>query len=138
MVSIASVLATPAGTDVDASIASIDPDEASLYMLTSGSTSLPKAVIQTQRMLCSNQAMVAKAYPFLADEPPVLVDWAPWNHTASGNKVFNMAIYHGGTYYIDDGRPTADGIARTIRTLRSITNIEQVKKLVEQGELVIE
>jgi feruloyl-CoA synthase len=90
------------------------------FLFTSGTTGSPKAVIQTQAMLCSNQVMIADAYAFLSQEPPVLVDWAPWNHTASGNKVFNMAIFHGGTYYIDDGRPTPNDIGRTIRTLREI------------------
>ncbi len=114
------LLQTPPSAEMEAAHAAVGPDTVAKFLFTSGTTGSPKAVIQTQRMLCSNQAMVAKAYPFLADEPPVLVDWAPWNHTASGNKVFNMAIYHGGTYYIDDGRPTADGIARTIRTLREV------------------
>lgn len=98
----------------------VGPDTVAKFLFTSGTTGSPKAVIQTQRMLCANQAMVAKAYGFLKDEPPVLVDWAPWNHTASGNKVFNMAIYNGGTYYIDDGRPTPADIGRTIRTLREV------------------
>ena len=104
----------------EAANAAVGPDTVAKFLFTSGTTGSPKAVIQTQKMLCSNQAMVAAAYDFLATEPPVLVDWAPWNHTASGNKVFNMAIYNGGTYYIDDGRPTPDAIVRTIRTLREV------------------
>ncbi|MFN4155852.1 MAG: feruloyl-CoA synthase [Paracoccaceae bacterium] len=100
--------------------AAIGPDTVAKFLFTSGTTGSPKAVIQTHGMLCSNQAMVAQAYDFLNDEPPVLVDWAPWNHTASGNKVFNMAHYHGGTYYIDDGRPTPDMIGRTIRNLQEV------------------
>lgn len=104
----------------DAAHAAVGHDTVAKFLFTSGTTGSPKAVIQTQGMLCSNQVMVAAAYDFLADEPPVLVDWAPWNHTASGNKVFNMAIHNGGTYYIDDGRPTAGDIGRTIRTLREV------------------
>ena len=104
--------ATPPRADV--AHAAVGPDTIAKFLFTSGTTGSPKAVIQTQRMLCSNQEMVAAAYDFLATEPPILVDWAPWNHTASGNKVFNMAIYHGGSYYIDDGRPTPDGIGRTL------------------------
>ncbi|MCU0908129.1 MAG: feruloyl-CoA synthase [Rhodobacteraceae bacterium] len=87
---------------------------------TSGTTGSPKAVIQTQGMLCSNQAMVLAAYDFMAIEPPVILDWAPWNHTASGNKVFNMALHNGGTYHIDDGRPAAAHIDRTIANLRDV------------------
>lgn len=115
-----SLLSTPPSVKAAEAHAAIGPETVAKFLFTSGTTGSPKAVIQTQRMLCANQAMVAAAYDFLADEPPVLVDWAPWNHTASGNKVFNMAIYHGGTYYIDDGRPTPDDIGKTIRTLREV------------------
>ena len=114
------LLQTPHSPQMQAAHDAVGPDTIAKFLFTSGTTGSPKAVIQTQRMLCANQSMVAQAYDFLADEPPVLVDWAPWNHTASGNKVFNMAIYHGGTYYIDDGRPTPDAIGRTIRTLREV------------------
>jgi feruloyl-CoA synthase len=115
------MLATPPSAAAQAAHQAVGPDTVAKFLFTSGTTGSPKAVIQTQRMLCSNQAMVAHAYPFLSDEPPVLVDWAPWNHTASGNKVFNMAIYHGGSYFIDDGRPTPNDISRTLATLREIS-----------------
>lgn len=98
----------------------VTPDTIAKFLFTSGTTGSPKAVIQTHGMLCANQAMITDAYHFLAYEPPVIIDWAPWNHTASGNKVFNMAIYNGGSYYIDDGKPTADGILATLRNLREI------------------
>jgi feruloyl-CoA synthase len=115
-----SLLATTPAAEAEAAHQAVGPDTVAKFLFTSGTTGSPKAVIQTQRMLCANQAMVGAAYDFLTDEPPVLVDWAPWNHTASGNKVFNMAIYHGGSYYIDDGRPTPHDIGRTIRTLREV------------------
>lgn len=115
-----SLLATSPTSEADAAHATVGPETVAKFLFTSGTTGSPKAVIQTQGMLCSNQAMVAAAYDFLSQEPPVLVDWAPWNHTASGNKVFNMAIFHGGTYYIDDGRPTPADIGKTIRTLREV------------------
>lgn len=114
------LIKTAPSAAMEAAHAAIGPDTVAKFLFTSGTTGSPKAVIQTQQMLCANQAMVAEAYAFLRQEPPVLVDWAPWNHTASGNKVFNMAIYNGGTYYIDDGRPTPDAIGRTIRTLREV------------------
>lgn len=106
-----------AGPDVAAAHAAITRDTVAKFLFTSGTTGKPKAVIQTHGMLSANQAMMREAYGFLKDEPPVLLDWAPWNHTAAGNKVFNMAIWNGGTYYIDNGRPTADGIAATLDNL---------------------
>lgn len=114
------LLATPPDAAMQAAHAAVGPDTVAKFLFTSGTTGSPKAVIQTQRMLCSNQAMVLAAYDFMAEDPPVLLDWAPWNHTASGNKVFNMAIYNGGSYYIDDGRPSAALIGKTIRNLQEI------------------
>ena len=81
---------------------------------------MPKGVINTQRMLCANQAMIAPGLPFLADEPPVLVDWLPWNHTFGGNHNFSLVLYNGGTLYIDDGKPTPPGVPKTARNLREI------------------
>jgi len=99
----------------------IGPDTVAKFLFTSGTTGSPKAVIQTQRMICSNPQMDAQCYLFMNDEPPVVVDWAPWNHTASGNRVFNLVIYFGGTYHIDDGRPTPRDIERTIENLRQFS-----------------
>lgn len=115
------ILRTAATPEVSRAFAATGPDTVAKFIFTSGTTGSPKAVIQTQRMLCSNQEMIADCYAFLRDVPPVLVDWAPWNHVASGNKVFNMAIYNGGTYYIDGGRPTPRGIGETIANLREIS-----------------
>lgn len=106
---------------VDQARMAVGPDTVAKFLFTSGTTGTPKAVIQTQRMLCANQAMVADWCAFLHEEPPVIVDWAPWNHVASGNKVFNLALYNGGTYYIDEGKPTPSGIATTIANLREIS-----------------
>ncbi len=100
--------------------AAITPDTIAKFLFTSGTTGNPKAVIQTQRMLCSNQEMLVQAYDFMKEEPPIVLDWAPWNHTAAGNKVFNMVLNNGGSYYIDDGRPSRDGIAKTLRNLRDV------------------
>ncbi|UIY29635.1 feruloyl-CoA synthase [Neorhizobium galegae] len=109
---------TPA---VDKAFDAVGPDTVAKFLFTSGTTGSPKAVIQTQRMLCSNQEMVTDCYSYFRDEPPVLVDWAPWNHTASGNKVFNIAIYSGGTYYIDRGKPSPALMAQTIANLKEIS-----------------
>jgi len=115
------LLKTEAGPDVDRAFLSVGPDTVAKFLFTSGTTGAPKAVTQTQRMLCSNQEMVADCYAFFRDEPPVIVDWAPWNHTASGNKVFNLVIYNGGTFYLDRGKPTPSLIGETIANLREIS-----------------
>lgn len=105
---------------VDAAMLATGPDTIAKFLFTSGSTKLPKAVVNTQRMLCSNMQMLQQVWPFLLEEPPVLLDWLPWNHTFGGNKDFNMVLFNGGTLYIDDGKPTPQGIATTIANLREI------------------
>ena len=115
------VIATPVNDTVALAHAEVGPETVAKFLFTSGTTGSPKAVIQTQKMLCSNQEMVATCYPFMRREPPVVVDWAPWNHTASGNKVFNMVLYNGGTFYLDDGRPTPRDIGKTIRNLAEVS-----------------
>jgi feruloyl-CoA synthase len=107
-------------TAVDAAHAAIQPDDIAKFLFSSGSTGLPKAVINTHRMICSNQQMILQGFRFLEDEPPVLLDWMPWNHTAGGNHNTGLPLYNGGTLYIDDGRPTAAGIAATVENLREI------------------
>jgi feruloyl-CoA synthase len=89
-------------------------------LFTSGSTGRPKGVINTQRMLCVNQEMLRSLLLFLADEPPIICDWSPWNHTAGGNHNFGLVLYNGGTLYIDDGRPVPGDFAATVRNLREV------------------
>ena len=114
------VATVPTGA-VDAAAARITGDTVAKFLFTSGSTGSPKAVINTHRMLCSNQVMTRECFAFMKDEPPVFLDWAPWNHTASGNKVFLMTVFNGGTYYIDDGKPAKAEIAKTVRNLREVS-----------------
>jgi feruloyl-CoA synthase len=100
--------------------ASVGPDTIAKLLFTSGSTGTPKAVINTQRMWCSNQAMILSQLAFFAEEPPVIVDWAPWHHTAGGNHNFGFVLYNGGTLYIDEGKPVAGAIETTVKNLREI------------------
>ena len=98
----------------------VTPDTIVKFLFTSGSTGSPKAVINTQRMLCANQAMLASGFRFVEDEPPVVLDWLPWSHTFGGNHNFNMVLVNGGSLYIDDGNPTPPGVPKTARNLREI------------------
>jgi feruloyl-CoA synthase len=112
---------TPATPAVDAAMAATGPDTIVKFLFTSGSTKLPKAVINTQRMWCANQQQMTQSMPVLAQEPLVLVDWLPWNHTFGGNHNFGMVLYHGGTLYIDDGKPTPALMHETLRNLREVS-----------------
>ncbi len=116
----ADLLATPATDAVDAALRATGPDTITKFLFTSGSTKLPKAVINTHRMWCANQQQLRHSIPALKDEPPVLVDWLPWNHTFGGNHNVGIVLDNGGTLYIDDGKPTPNGMAETLRNLREI------------------
>ncbi|WP_431126089.1 feruloyl-CoA synthase [Variovorax paradoxus] len=96
------------------------PDTHAKYLLTSGSTGKPKVVINTHRMLCANQQMMAQTWRFLEHEKPVLVDWLPWSHTFGANHNLNMVLCHGGALYIDEGRPAPGLIEKTVRNLREV------------------
>ncbi len=98
----------------------VGPATIAKFLFTSGSTGMPKAVINTQRMWCSNQAMVLQVLEWMRDEPPLMVDWAPWHHTAGGNKDFGLVLHNGGTLYIDEGRPLPGAIETTVRNLKEI------------------
>ena len=111
---------TPATSQVDAAIAATGPDTIVKFLFTSGSTKMPKAVINTQRLWCANQQQMMQSMPVLAEAPLVLVDWLPWNHTFGGNHNFGMVVFHGGTMYIDDGKPTPTLMHETLRNLREI------------------
>ncbi len=111
---------TPPTAAVDAAHAKVGPDAVAKILFTSGSTGQPKGVINTQRMLCSNQAMIRSSLVFITEEPPVLVDWPPWNHTFGGNHDFNLVLMNGGSFYIDEGKPLPGAIEATVRNLREI------------------
>ncbi|MFC7434086.1 feruloyl-CoA synthase [Hydrogenophaga bisanensis] len=118
--SFASLLATEATAAVDAAMAATGPDTIVKFLFTSGSTKMPKAVINTQRMWCANQQQMTQSMPVLTEGELVLIDWLPWNHTFGGNHNFGMVIFNGGTMYIDDGKPTPALIGETLRNLREI------------------
>ena len=101
--------------------AKITPDTVAKFLFTSGSISNPKAVINTQRMLCSSQKAKALIWPFVTKTPPILVDWLPWSHTFGGNHNFNLVLRWGGTLYIDDGKPTPGLLGKTVRNLKEVT-----------------
>lgn len=114
-------LATEPGEAVDRAHGAVKPETVAKFLFTSGSTGTPKAVINTNRMICANQIMVREVYAFFKEEPPILLDWAPWHHTAGGNKLFYMGMFNGGTLYIDDGRPTPHDILKTVRNLKDVS-----------------
>ncbi|HEY2242713.1 MAG TPA: feruloyl-CoA synthase [Xanthobacteraceae bacterium] len=118
--SFAELLQTPATGAVEAAHARVKPDQAAKILFTSGSTGRPKGVENTHRMLCANQAMIRAAMPFVGEEPPVLVDWLPWNHTFGSNHNFGLVLDNGGSLYIDEGKPLPGLIEATVRNLREI------------------
>ncbi len=114
------LLAPTATAPSEAAHARVGPDTIAKFLFTSGSTGTPKAVINTQRMWCSNQAMILSQLAFFADEPPVILDWSPWHHTAGGNHNFGFVLYNGGTFYIDEGKPAPGAIDVTVKNLREV------------------
>jgi feruloyl-CoA synthase len=118
----ADLAATPVTKDVDESIAGITPDTIGKLLFTSGSTGMPKAVINTQAMMCANAAMMMQVRPRDPNAPQATyLDWMPWNHTMGGNALFNPVLIEGGTLYIDDGRPMPGMIEETLRNLHEIS-----------------
>ena len=117
----AELLATTVTPAVDEAFAAVAPESTAKILFTSGSTGMPKGVINTQRMLCANQKSVALVWPFIEQAPPVLVDWLPWNHTFGGNHNFNLILRNGGTMYIDAGKPLPGLIEQSVANLREIS-----------------
>jgi len=106
---------------VETAVAAIRPDTIAKFLFTSGSTGFPKGVINTHRMLTSNQQQIAQIWPFLEEQPLVLVDWLPWNHTFGGNHNFNMVLRNAGTLYIDAGKPVPALVGETVRNISEIS-----------------
>lgn len=113
----ADLLKGDGGVDVDAAFGAVTPDSVVKILMTSGSTSAPKGVMTTHRMMCANQTMIADSLPFLRERPPCIVDWLPWNHVFGGSHNFNMMLANGGSLYIDDGKPVKGLFERTVENL---------------------
>src|ERR1700755_2557539 len=121
-VSFADLAATPVTKVVEESIAKITPGTAGKLLFTSGSTGMPKAVINTQEMMCANAAMMMQVRPRDPNGPiATVLDWMPWNHTMGGNAAFHPILVDGGTLYIDDGRPVPGMLEETLRNLREVS-----------------
>src|SRR5262249_45947860 len=118
--SFAQLRQTPAASGVEAAHARVKPDQAAKILFPSGSTGRPKGVENTHRMLAANQAMIRAAMPFVGEEPPILVDWLPWNHTFGSNHNFGLVLDNGGSLYIDEGKPLPGLIEAPGRNLREI------------------
>ena len=121
-VAFAELATTPVTKDVEESVAKITPQTIGKLLFTSGSTGMPKAVINTQEMMCANAAMMMQVRPREAGGPlSTVLDWMPWNHTMGGNAAFHPVLVDGGTLYIDDGRPVPGQFDETIKNLREIS-----------------
>jgi feruloyl-CoA synthase len=117
---VAELLETNPGSTQEREHAKVKPETVAKILFTSGSTGIPKGVINTHRMLCANQQMLAQAWPFVEDRPPVVVDWLPWNHTFGGNHNFNLVLRNGGTMYVDGGKPVPGLVDTTARNLKEV------------------
>jgi feruloyl-CoA synthase len=119
-ISIEKLLETNPGSTLEREFSKVTPSSIAKILFTSGSTGMPKGVINTHGMLCANQQQLAQVWPFVEDRPPVVVDWLPWNHTFGGNHNLNMVLRNGGTLYVDGGKPMPGLVETTVRNLREV------------------
>jgi feruloyl-CoA synthase len=118
---LAQLLDESPGARIDDAFAKVGADTTAKILFTSGSTGIPKGVINTHRMMCANQQMLAQVWPFLEDKAQTIVDWLPWNHTFGGNFCFNMMLRNGGALFIDGGKPAQGLIETTARNLKEVS-----------------
>jgi feruloyl-CoA synthase len=119
---VAELLETNPGSTQEREFSKVSSKSVAKILFTSGSTGAPKGVINTHGMLCANQQMLAQAWPFVEDRPPLIVDWLPWNHTFGGNHNFNLVLRNGGTLYVDGGKPVPGLVETTARNLREVAS----------------
>jgi len=117
---VAELLEVNPGSTQEREHAKVKPETVAKILFTSGSTGIPKGVVNTHAMLCANQQQLAQAWAFVEDRPPVVVDWLPWNHTFGGNHNFNLVLRNGGTLYIDGGKPVPGLVETTVKNLAEI------------------
>jgi feruloyl-CoA synthase len=109
------------GPTLQRATATIGADTIAKFLFTSGSTGLPKGVINTHGMLTANQQQALQIWPWVTEQPLTLVDWLPWNHTFGANHNFNLVLRHAGTLYIDGGKPLPALVGETVRNLSEIS-----------------
>ena len=121
-VPVAELVETNPGSLLERAFLQLKPEAVAKILFTSGSTGIPKGVINTHAMLCANQQMLAQAWPLVEERPPVIVDWLPWNHTFGGNHNFNLVLRNGGTLYIDGGKPVPILVENTVKNLKEVSS----------------
>lgn len=114
-----------AGPAVDAAYAALTPQTVAKYMLTSGSTGEPKAVINTHGMVAANSKMIRSVWDedrldAITGGPQVMVNFLPWSHTYGANAILHNMLDWGGTMYIDQGAPTPQRLPEMLRNLKEI------------------
>jgi feruloyl-CoA synthase len=104
---------------VDEAFQNIAPNTIAKILFTSGSTGIPKGVINTHENISANWQQITQSIPLAAELGLTILDWLPWHHTFGGNHNFGVALFNGGSFYIDDGSP--QDLPATVANLKEIT-----------------